>query len=48
MNTYLTDQANGIRYFPSLLQNCLLDFNTFCAYCKKGNVNYFINIILIS
>lgn len=27
--TDLTDQANGIRYFPSLLQNCLLAFNIF-------------------
>lgn len=34
INTYLTDQANGMRYFPSLLQNCLLDFNTFCAHYK--------------
>lgn len=32
LSTYLTAQANGMRYFPNLLQSCLLDFSTFCAY----------------
>lgn len=32
LSTYLTAQANGMRYFPNLLQNCLLDFSIFCAY----------------
>lgn len=33
--TDLTDQANGIRYFPSLLQNCLLDFKIFWTVCRR-------------
>lgn len=31
LSTYLTAQANGMRYFPNLLQNCLLDLSIFCA-----------------
>lgn len=46
IHTYLTDHANGMRYFPSLAQNCLLDFNTFCAHYRKETVNYLTNIVL--
>ena len=38
LSTYLTAQANGMRYFPNLLQNCLLDLSIFCADWGKNNI----------
>lgn len=35
LGTDLMDQANGMRYFPSLLQNCLLSFNNFWTVCSR-------------
>ena len=35
IGTHLMHQAKGMWYFPSLLQNCLLDFNIFCTVWRE-------------